>query len=183
MTFWFDCVFQSFSRLQEESSLIHGFTDGQFTLFQCLAKRRLACIRQGLTSFHEVSRPKLLKFCQEYRPLGTSNVFMDHLWYCVSYFLPKTLNVPTRAKAVNKGPFFYFSFYTVVWNIMVKFIEFFRSYVYSHTPIMLVQFKSNINRVCAWRKAFSHSCSVIYVRRSSIHASLSEYIYSLFTLL
>ncbi len=36
---------------------------------------------------------------------------------------------------------------------MVKFIEFFRSYVYSHTPIILVQFKSNIYRVCALKKS------------------------------
>lgn len=54
----------------------------------------------------------------------------------------------TFPNTMVQGTFIRSTFYTDVWDIRVKFVTFFRSYIGSPKPIILNQFKSAINRYC-----------------------------------
>lgn len=67
---------------------------------------------------------------------------MDDVGNCVDYSFPKVLYMFTFPEARKYDSFGCPTFYATGRHIRVEFIEFFRSYICSHKPVILGQFKS-----------------------------------------
>ena len=161
--------------IHEDSSLTHRFTDGQQTLFHCLAITRFTCSKQRLTSSLScVLKDNTSGIRPRIHTSGHTGIFFwtmqeiistksfQNFWIC--------LHVQIQW---NKVPF------SVVHFIQVSRMLGLNLWSFSGVIYVLMSqlYWINLNlllivMVCAWQHAFSHSSSVMSVWKSSIQAIL-----------